>query len=56
MAVQAGSHLQSLGYELDPQITDQGITAILVQWNLVNTFTSGPQKFGRINGVSVLTG
>ena len=28
----------------------------LVQWNPVNTTTFGPWKFGRINGVVVLTG
>ena len=28
----------------------------LLQWNPVNTTTFGPWKFGRINGVVVLTG
>ena len=27
-----------------------------VQWNPVNTVTSGSKKFGRINGVAVLSG
>ena len=30
--------------------------ATKVQWNPVNTTTLGPWKFGRINGVVVLTG
>jgi len=28
---------------------------IKLLWNLVNTVTNGPKKFGRINGVAVLT-
>ena len=26
-----------------------------IEWNPVNTVTNGPKKFGRINGVAVLT-
>ena len=29
---------------------------ILVQWNPVNMVTNGSKKFGRINGVAVLSG
>ena len=29
--------------------------AVHIQWNPVNTVTNGPKKFGRINGVAVLT-
>ena len=28
---------------------------VVVQWNPVNTITNGSKKFGRINGVAVLS-
>ena len=29
--------------------------AVHIQWNPVNTVTTGPKQFGHINGVAVLT-
>ena len=35
---------------------ENNITCNAIQRNPVNTATNGPWKFGRINGVAVLTG